>query len=183
MGPLRWPKSVADHWDDLYGYESMMARRLLAALLLLAACGGAPPRSETGVAASAGSVVVTGRVADPGTKNSVLVFAYSDLSPNETVLVREPTSVGTLSADGSFDLSVPPTGSLTVVFLADGRHDGVIDVGDAIATLNAPELADLQAGDHVNVSDAALDFRAHTVTANVDVTRAGELARTPTPAP
>jgi hypothetical protein len=163
----------------------MTARLLLPTLLVLAACGGAPPRSETGVAASAGSVVVTGRVADPGTKNSVLVFVYTDLAPNETVLVREPASVGTVGADGSFDLSVPPSGSLTMVFLADGRHDGAIDAGDAIATLNPPELADLQAGDHVQVSDAVLDFRAHTVNANVDVARAGagEPARTPTPSP
>jgi hypothetical protein len=165
----------------------MTGRILLSATLCaftLAACGGAPPRSESGFAASSGSVAVAGNVADRGTKGPVLVFAYTDLAPNEDPATHEPASIATVLADGSFDLSLPPSASLTLLFLADGAHDGVVDRGDSVAILNAPELTDLQAGDRVNIGDAAIDFRARRITATVDVARAGgEPAQTPTAVP
>jgi hypothetical protein len=155
---------------------------LTASLILLAACGGGP-RSESGTTASTPGVVVAGRVAERGTRSSILVFAYTDLAPNEEPAAHEPVSVGMLAPDGTFDIDVPAAASLTLVFLADGANDGVADAGDPIAVLAGPELVDLQPGDRVQVSDAALDFRQRRVTATVEITRAGEPARTPTPAP
>ena len=81
------------------------------------------------------------------------------------------------------DLSIAPSQSLTLVFLADGSNDGVVDEGDPIAVLSAPELADLQAGDRVHVDDASLDFHNHRVTATLEVARIGEPAVTPTSLP
>jgi hypothetical protein len=180
--------AVAAREVDLYRGKSMTARSILLTATLcastLAACGGAPPRSESGFAASSGNVVVVGNVADPGTKGPVLVFAYTDLAPNEDPATHEPASIATVGADGSFDLSLPPSSSLTLLFLADGTHDGVVDRGDSVALLTSPELSDLQAGDRVSVSDAAIDFRGRRITATVDVARAGgEPATTPTAVP
>jgi hypothetical protein len=156
-------------------------------LVIAAGCGGGSRSAGSGVAATgsaASNVEVAGQVAERGTRGSVLVFAYTDLAAGEAPAGREPASIGTLAADGSFDLSVPGGGSLTLVFLADGSNDGVVDDGDPIATLNSQELANLQAGDRVQVGDAKVDFTSHRVTATVDVTRpAGQAARTPTAVP
>jgi hypothetical protein len=155
----------------------------LVSLLVFSACGGAPPRAESGSIATTATVAIAGRVADSGGAGSLLVFAYTELAPNDDPAAHEPATVGALAADGSFDIVIPASPSVTLVFLADRRHDGVIDAGDHIALLNAPELADLQAGDHVHISDAALDFRSRKVTAAVEVERVDAPARTPTPAP
>jgi hypothetical protein len=166
--------------------ELMGARLLPGAglgLCLVAACGGPTPRSESGLAASAAAVAVNGVVARTGTRGSILLFAYTDLGPKDDPVGHEPTTVSTLAPDGSFDLSIAPSQSLTLVFLADGSNDGVVDEGDPIAVLSAPELADLQAGDRVHVGDADLDFQNRRVTAAVEVARIGEPAVTPTAVP
>jgi hypothetical protein len=155
----------------------------LALIAAFAACGGGPAPSETGLAASAGGVAVSGRVAEAGTRGSILVFAYADLAPNEDPAAHEPASVGTLATDGTFDLSIPPSSSLTVVFLVDRSHDGVVDPGDSIAAYSSPELTDLQPGDRVNLADVSIDFHSHRVTATVEVSRGSEPALTPTPVP
>jgi hypothetical protein len=163
----------------------MTARQFAACALvaLLAACGGSPPPSETGFAASTDSVAVSGRVAEAGTRGSILVFAYADLAASDDPAEHEPASVGTLAADGGFDLTVPPCASLTVVFLVDRSHDGVVDRGDSTAAYSSPDLTDLQPGDRVNLADVAIDFAGHRVTATVEVSRATEPAHTPTPIP
>ena len=150
---------------------------------LLASCGGSTSRSESGLAASAAGVAVSGLVTEKGTRGSILLYAYTDLGPNDDPVGHEPASVSTLAPDGGFDLSVAPSQSLTLVFLADASNDGVIDQGDPIAVLSAPELTDLQAGDRVHIGDASLDFHNHRVTATVEVARIGEPAVTPTALP
>jgi hypothetical protein len=157
---------------------------MMAFLALASGCGGpAPQAAQSGGAASAAGVEITGHLADPGTRGSILVFAYTDLGPGEDVAAHEPASVSTLAADGTFDLEVPPCSSLTLVFLADGSSDGVVDEGDPVAVLTGPELADLHGGDHVHVADARIDFLAHRITATIEVARAGEPEHTPTPVP
>ena len=153
-------------------------------MVLAAGCGGGSRSTGTGVAASAATVEVAGRVVERGTRGSVLVFAYIDLAPGEYPAAREPASIGTVAADGAFDVGVPVGGSLTLVFLADGSNDGVVDGGDPIAVLGGPELADLQVGDRVQIGDAKIDFTSHRVAATIEVARAGgEPARTPTTVP
>ena len=157
----------------------------IALLALTAGCGGGGARTaESGFAGNLAGVDVTGRVADRGTRGSILVFAYTDLAPNDDPSTHEPASVGTLASDGAFEFGVPPAPSLTLVFLADGANDGAVDQGDPIAVLASPDLTDLQAGDRVQISDAKIDFRARRVAATVEVLRIGaEPSRTPTPAP
>jgi hypothetical protein len=151
---------------------------------LAAACGGGPSGSaESGVAPSAAGVEVSGHVVQRGARGSVLVFAYGDLGATDDPAGREPTSVGSLAPDGSFEIGVPPGTTLTMVFLADGANDGAIDAGDPIAVLASPELNGLQAGDRVQISDAKLDFAGHRVDATVEVARAAAPAHTPTPVP
>lgn len=153
--------------------------------MLAIGCGGPTPRGElAGGAASSAAVGVSGRASERGTRGPVLVFAYNDLAPAEDPAGREPLSVGTVSADGGFDLSLPPSGTLTFVFLADGSHDGAIDEGDPTAAFTTPELTDLNAGDRVQIADLRIDFKAHTAVGTVEVVRAGgEPERTPTAAP
>jgi len=155
----------------------------VACLALVAGCGGSPPRTQSGIAASAAGVEVSGRVVQRGTRSSILVFAYTDLAPNEEPVGHEPASVATLPPDGTFDLTVPPAAALTLVFLADGANDGVIDGGDPIAVLTGPDLADLQAGDRVELNDAKIDFASRRVAGTIDVSRVTEPARTPTAQP
>jgi len=152
-------------------------------LLLAAACGGGSRSTESGFAADVSGVEVTGHAQQRGTRGSVLVFAYADPGAANDPSTQEPVSVGTVSPDGSFELRVPPSAALVLVFLADGASDGVVDQGDPIAVLTAPELVDLQPGDRVQIGDAAIDFTSHRVAARVEVTRSGEPARTPTPVP
>lgn len=158
--------------------ELMSGRLLPAAVVLslglLAACGGSTPPSESGFAASAAGVAVSGLVADRGTRGSILLYAYTDLGPNGDPVGHEPASVSTLAPDGGFDLSIAPSQSLTLVFLADGSNDGVVDEGDPIAVLSSPELVDLQAGDRIHIGDASLDFHNRRVTATVEVARIDE---------
>jgi hypothetical protein len=156
---------------------------LLLSMALLAACGGGSSPSETGFAASASGVSVTGTVSQKGTKGSIVVFAFADLGPNDDPVNHEAVSVAPLSPDGDFDLGVVAAPNLTLVFLADASNDGAVDQGDPIARLSAPELADLQAGDRVHISNASIDFHGHRVSAALEVARANEPARTPTPAP
>lgn len=153
--------------------------------MLSVACGGPVPRGEqAGGAASTLAVEVSGRASDRGTRGSVLAFAYNDLAPGEDPATHEPLSLGSVSPDGGFDLSVPPSATLTLVFLADGSHDGAIDAGDPTAAFTAPELTDLNAGDRVQIADLRIDFKAHRAAGTVEVARAaGEPERTPTAAP
>ncbi len=124
---------------------------------------------------------MSGRVAERGTRGSVLVFAYIDPSTAEDSPSREPASVGTVAPDGGFDVAVPPSQSLTLMFLADSSNDGAVDEGDPIAVLTSPELTALQAGDRVQITDAKIDFTSHRVTATIEVTRSASPERTPTP--
>jgi hypothetical protein len=156
---------------------------LLTLCGLMVSCGGSPPSLESGLEDGAAGVAVSGLVAQKGTRGSILVFAYSDLEPNEDPVGHEPASLDTLAPDGAFDLSVGPSQTLTLVFLADVSNDGVVDEGDPIAVLNAAELADLQTGDRVHVADASLDFHAHRVTATVDVARSAEPPSSPSTVP
>jgi hypothetical protein len=144
---------------------------LIGIFAAISACGGPTPRAVQ-LADSAADVEVTGRVTQRGTRGSVLVFAYSDLSPTDSPVGREPVSVSALGQDGAFALEAAPGTPLTVVFLADNLNDGVVDDGDPIATLNRPELAELQPGDRVRIDDARVDFAAHRVDATVEVVRA-----------
>ncbi len=155
-------------------------------LVLLAGCGGgaAAPPSQSSFSANLSGVDIGGRVTQRGTRGSELVFAYVDLKPADDPSTREAAAVGIVGDDGTFDLSVPDGGSITLVFLADAANDGVIDRGDASAVLSAAELADLQPGDRVQINDAAIDFPHRHVTATIEVARlGGEPDRTPTAVP
>jgi|SRR5262245_7501080 len=163
-----------------------MRRILIVGIGILAVgCGGPAPRgAQSGGAASTSAVEVSGRASERGTRGPVLVFAYNDLAAGEDPAVREPLSVGTVTQDGGFDLSLPPSATLTLVFLADGSNDGAIDEGDPIALFSSPELTDLEAGDRVQITDMHIDFKARRADGTIEVVRAaGEPVRTPTPAP
>jgi hypothetical protein len=158
----------------------------VACCVLLVGCGGGAGVRSSGSSASvagASGVAITGRAIQRGTRGPVLVFAYQDLAAGDDPAAREPAAVGIVAPDGGFDLAVPASASLTLVFLADGANDGVIDSGDPVAALASPELSDLQDGDQVQINDLQLDFTHRTATAAVAVTRAGEPPRTPTPVP
>jgi len=166
----------------------MTARRclaiaLVAVLPLTAGCGGPTPHATQAGSDASAAVEVEGRVTQRGTRGSILVFAYSDLAAGEDPTTREAASVGTLTADGGFDLDVPPSASLSLIFLADGSNDGAVDEGDPIAVLSGPELVDLQAGDRVHLADVRIDFTAHHAAGTIEVMRSGEPQRTPTPVP
>lgn len=153
-------------------------------MALAAGCGRGPSGSaESGIASSAAGVEIGGHVVQRGTRGSVLVFAYADLAPTDDPAGREPASVGTVAPDGTFDIGVSPSPSVTLVFLADGSNDGAVDEGDPIAVLASQELSGLQAGDRVQVIDAKIDFTGHRVTATVEVAHAVSAAQTPTPVP
>ena len=154
------------------------------ALLVIGCCGAGSGGAHSGSSATSAVIAVSGRTAERGTRGSILVFAYGDLGPSDDPSVREALAVGSMAADGSFDLAVPPGGALTLVFLADGSNDGAIDEGDPIAVLSSPELSELEAGDRVQIADLRIDFKAHRASANVEVARVGgDIVRTPTPAP
>ncbi len=159
--------------------------RLLTVLLLLAGCGGGGRSlsGDSGLSASSAGVEISGRAVQRGTRGPVLVFAYTDLGPNDDPAGREAATIGIVAADGTFDLVVPGGGTTSLVFLADGANDGVIDPRDSTARLTAPELTDLQPGDRVQINDANIDFTHRQVTATIDVARASEPPRTPTPVP
>jgi len=165
----------------------MMSRGflLLIAIALVAGCGGGGRSVSTGSSFSAtgSGVAINGKAIQRGTRGAVLVFAYTDLGPTDDPAGREAASIGIVASDGTFDLVVPGGGTTTLVFLADGANDGVIDPRDATARLTAPELADLQPSDRVQINDATIDFTHRQVTAAIDVARGGEPARTPTPLP
>jgi len=140
--------------------------------------------SSGSTATTSASVDLSGRAVERGTRGPILVFAFSDLAATDDPSVREPIAVGTMAADGNFELAAPPSAALTLVFLADGSNDGAIDEGDPIAILASPELSDLEAGDRVQVADLRIDFKARRAAATVEVARVGgDVARTPTPAP
>src|SRR3954469_20127577 len=124
----------------------MMRRplRLLLALALCAGCGGGhSTSSDSGLSATTSAgVEIGGKAIQRGTRGAVLVFAYTDLGPNDDPATHEAATIGIVAADGTFDLVVPGGGTTTLVFLADGANDGVIDPRDATARLSAPELAD-----------------------------------------
>lgn len=158
----------------------------LLALLSLAACGGSGTNLETGAAASAtNEVAIHGFLSSPGTKGPLLVFALAGAGgdPSE----REALSVGTIDPDGRFAFTTPPAEEITLVFLADGSNDGVIDGGDPIAVLSASSFAGLQGGELITLEQVALDFGARKATAGrVDVQHPGGVpssTRTPTPVP
>ncbi len=161
------------------------ALRYSFVLALLAGCGGGghSMSSQSGFSGTSAGVEIDGKAIQRGTRGPVLVFAYTDLAPNEDPSTHEAATIGIVAPDGTFDLVVPGGGTTTLVFLADGANDGVIDPRDATARLSAPELADLQAGDRVQINDATIDFTHRQVTATIDVARAAEPARTPTPLP
>jgi hypothetical protein len=156
---------------------------LIGLLPLAIGCGGGSHAAGTGFSANQAGVEVAGYVSQRGTRGSILVFAYTDLTAADDPAAREPASVGTLAPDGRFDVEVPAAATVTLVFLADGSNDGVVDEGDPIALLNSPDLVDLQAGDRVQIRDAKIDFTSHLVAATVEVARAAGPARTPTPVP
>ena len=156
-------------------------------LLALASCGGGAPAtlSETGTAASNADVAtIVGHVSDPGTKGSVLAFAYAGGAGE--LADREPLSVATVE-DGGFTMVIPPAEGVILAFLADGSNDGVIDGGDPVVVLSDPKLAQLQAGDTAQLTDVVLNFPAHTAVAgSIEVHSAGapqEAHFTPTPVP
>ena len=156
-------------------------------LLALAGCGGSTTTlSETGTAASsADEATIVGHVSVPGTKGSVLVFAYAG-GPGD-LANREPLSVATLEQDGGFMLVIPPADGVILAFLADGSNDGVIDGGDPVVVLSDPKLAQLLSGDAAQLTDVALNFTGRTaVAASIEVRRAGapaEATVTPTALP
>lgn len=163
------------------------APALLAfAILTLAACGNSGSTLETGAAATApGEVAIHGHLTDPGTKGPLLVFALAGSAGDPST--RETLSVAPIDSDGRFAFTTPPAEEITLVFLADGSHDGVIDGGDPVAVLTASSFSGLQGGELITLEGLVLDFRARTATAErVDVQHPGGApasTRTPTPVP
>lgn len=156
----------------------------LACLALLGACGHPAAPSGSGTVGSADVVAVSGHVAQPGTKGSVLVFAVAGDAPD--VADRETLGVAALDADGDFAFTIPPADGVAFAFLADGSSDGVIDGGDPVALLAGASFASLGGGDVVTLADVALDFTARQATAaGIDVQRSGAPAPefTPTAVP
>lgn len=159
---------------------------LLAVTALLAACGGHPPSGAASSAAVVSDEVgIRGQVSARGTKGALLVFAFA--GNGKDVVNAEPLSIATVDPDGQFSFTIPPgPGGLTIAFLADGSNDGAIDGGDPVAILTSPALADLAAGDTVQLSDVSLDFSSGKANAgSIDarpVDAAGP-ARTPTDVP
>ncbi len=164
----------------------MRSLSALLVLLTLAACGGSGTTLETGAAAGSGTeVAIHGHLTEPGTKGPLLVFALAGTTgdPSE----REMLSVATIDADGRFAFTTPAAGEITLVFLADGSHDGVIDGGDPVAVLTASSFAGLQGGELITLEGLALDFRGRKASAErIDVQHPGGApasTRTPTPVP
>ncbi|MGD9765459.1 MAG: hypothetical protein AB7V27_17315 [Candidatus Binatia bacterium] len=160
---------------------------LILTALAAGSCGEAGSRSaETAVSGTSGAgVAVNGRVASPGTKGPLLVFAFA--GGEGELSDREVAALTTVDPHGAFALVTAPSDSLTLAFLADGANDGVIDGGDPIAVLEAPELAGLRAGDVVVITDVALNFTNHQASATaIEVRHASGTpvaTHTPTPAP
>lgn len=155
-------------------------------LLLAAGCGesGTLLGGDAFSTSSPDAVEVSGHLASAGTRGSVLVYAFLDLPAGEAPAEREAASLATVGTDGTFQLTVPPSQSLTLVFLADGANDGVIDGGDPVVVLADPKLAALQAGDVVQIADIGLDFGGRKASVgSIEIQRAGEPPRTPTPVP
>ncbi|MGH7789208.1 MAG: hypothetical protein ACRERC_20225 [Candidatus Binatia bacterium] len=154
--------------------------------LLAAGCGDSATLlgGDTFSTSAPDAVEVSGHLASAGTRGSVLVYAFVDLPAGQAPAEREAASLATVGTDGTFLLSVPPNQSLTLVFLADGANDGVIDGGDPIVVLTDAKLAALQVGDVVQIGDITLDFGGRKATVgSIEVQRAGEPPRTPTPVP
>ena len=125
-------------------------------------CGGGGTQFESaGFPSLPADVEVHGNIklADSDT-DSVVVFGFVDLPLNANVSTEEPTSVGSIRPDGQFELSVTPGQRLTIAFLADASHDGVVDPGDPVATLvdRDVQLRDLVAGDSVDLQDVQISF-------------------------
>ena len=157
----------------------------LLGLFLLAACGH--PAGPAGGSAALGApdlVTVSGHVAAPGTKGSLLLFALAGEAPEAAD--REVLGIATVDAGGDFAFTFPPAGAVSFAFLADGANDGVIDGGDPVALLTSPSFTGLGGGELVTLSDVALDFTARKATAAaIDVQRPGAPAPgfTPTAVP
>jgi hypothetical protein len=144
----------------------------LLCLALLGACGHPSAPAGGGTVGSADTVTVSGHVAAPGTKGSLLVFAVAGAQPE--VGDRETLGVAAIDADGDFALTIPPAEAVAFAFLADGASDGVIDGGDPIAVLTGPSFASLGGGDVVTLSDVTLDFTGRKASASaIDVQRPG----------
>jgi hypothetical protein len=163
-----------------------LAFLLVALLLGIAGCGDAAAPIGDGGGAAAAEIEILGHVDSPGTRGSILVFAFSGTPTVAELGGIESASVAALASDGRFALSVPPSDALTIAFLADGSNDGVIDGGDPVVILTDPRLSKLQVGDGVRISEIALDFGAGQARGTVDVQRAGavhEAVATPTAVP
>jgi hypothetical protein len=172
-----------DRYRDVVMNRWCLALAVALPLCALACGEGAAPSTESGFAAAhEAEVTVNGRVAVPGTKGQLLVFAFAGAGGE--VADREAAAVSVVDRDGTFALSLSPLDALTLAFLADGANDGVIDGGDPVCVLTAPELVELHGGDVVTLADVSLNFSTRQASAAViEVHRAATPANTPTPVP
>ncbi len=176
------------------GSTQTLSAVAFSACLLFAACGDSssssnfevPAATTTSGATSAG-VEIDGNVVpdDVPPDVAILAYAFADLPADGDLSQQVPVSVDIVRQNGAFVLSVPSGGTITVVFLADNEHDGVIDARDTMAVLSDPgqQLRDLQEGDRVELTDVDLNFPHRQAAATINVTRTDQPSATPTTAP
>jgi len=163
------------------GRASAIAVSVVAASLV-AACGGSTltygGKTDDGVE----TVSVVGNIEQStplAASRDTVVFVYTDLVSLAGLLAAPQTysdyTDGELYVveygDSDFTVSGLAGGTLTIIFLRDGagtNADGQIDSGDPVATLADPDgtLADVRAGQTVDIDDVDIDYNSGTATAD-----------------
>ncbi|MFP6600614.1 MAG: hypothetical protein VB852_09295 [Deltaproteobacteria bacterium] len=154
----------------------------VVAASLVAACGGSTltygGKTDDGVE----TVSVVGNIEQStplAASRDTVVFVYTDLVSLAGLLAAPQTysdyTDGELYVveygDSDFTVSGLAGGALTIIFLRDGagtNADGQIDSGDPVATLADPDgtLADVRAGQTVDIDDVEIDYNSGTATAD-----------------
>jgi hypothetical protein len=160
----------------------------VSVFLLFTGCGdSSSPNFEVPAATTSAEVEMEGNVVpdDIPADAVILAYAFADLPSGGDLSQQAPVSLDIVRQNGSFVLSVPPGGTITVIFLADNERDGVIDPRDTTAVLSDPgqQLRDLQEGDRVELVDVDLDFPHRQAAGTINVTRTDRPTATPTSSP